>query len=184
MRKLLEDYIIKLYRDVPISVYEGMAIVFCIGAVVMMAFLGLKKGLQYLSGLLLAEYVFLLFYKTVLVRSFNEKLGHDFHPFWSYTAIQEGKEKLILENLMNVAVFVPVGLLLGCAFRNMKWWMVLLIGGGVSVAIEAMQFVLKRGFAETDDVMHNTAGCMIGYGLYKLARYGRERIGKRFVAVL
>lgn len=184
MRKSFEDYIIRLYRGVPISVYEGLAVVFCIGIVVTLAFWGLKKGLRYLSRLLLAEYVFLLFCKTVFVRSFNEELGYNFHPFWSYTAIQEGRERLMLENIMNVAVFVPVGLLLGCAFRNMKWWIVLMIGGGVSVTIEGMQYFYKRGFAETDDVMHNILGCLIGYGIYKLMRRGYDRIGKRNVAVL
>ena len=61
---------------------------------------------------------------------------------------------------------MPVGILLGAAFRSMTWWKVLLMGGGVSVLIETMQFFLKRGFSEVDDVMHNTVGCLFGYGIY------------------
>ena len=84
---------------------------------------------------------------------------------------------------MKVGGFVPVGLILGCAFRSMTCWKVVLIGGGVSMCIEAMQYFYNRGFAETDDVMHNTIGCLMGFGIYSLARYGYERIGKRSVEV-
>ena len=41
--------------------------------------------------------------------------------------------------------------------------MALMIGMGISVSIEAMQYFFHRGFAETDDVMHNTLGCILGY---------------------
>ncbi len=44
-------------------------------------------------------------------------------------------------------------------------------GGGLSFAIESTQYVTKTGFAEFDDVFHNTLGCVIGYGIY-LVVYG------------
>ena len=50
------------------------------------------------------------------------------------------------------------------AFGKVKWWKVALIGGGFSVMIETLQFVLKRGFTEVDDVWHNVVGCVIGWG--------------------
>ena len=69
--------------------------------------------------------------------------------------------------IMNVVAFIPVGLLLGCAFgKRMKWWKVVLVGLAFSLLIETLQFVLKRGFAEVDDVMHNVVGCLMGYGVY------------------
>jgi len=48
---------------------------------------------------------------------------------------------------------------------------VVLIGGGVSMCIEAMQYFYNRGFAETDDVMHNTIGCIAGYMLVNVSRF-------------
>lgn len=71
---------------------------------------------------------------------------------------------------MNVVVFVPVGMLLGMTFRSIKCWQVLAAGCLISVSIEIMQFLFNRGFAETDDVMHNTLGCMAGYMLVKGAK--------------
>ena len=180
----LRCFIVNQYQNIPISVFEGLVSVLCFGTVMVLAFNGFKKGARLVSGRLLAEYVFLLLYKTVLSRPSNENRGHNFHPFWSYSAFQEGAKHLLSDNIMNVVAFVPVGLLLGCALRSMTWWKVLLFGGVVSVSIETMQFVLKRGFAETDDVMHNLIGSLMGYGICSLVRYGYERIGKRSVGVL
>ena len=53
---------------------------------------------------------------------------------------------------------------------NVSWLMVAIIGCGISVTIESLQFFLMRGFSEVDDVMHNTVGCLIGYMIVKGAR--------------
>ena len=39
----------------------------------------------------------------------------------------------------------------------------MMVGMGISLSIEVMQYFFHRGFAETDDVMHNTLGCIVGY---------------------
>lgn len=184
MKDLFVKYVINLYNDVPAYVYEVLVLIFGIGAILILKLSGFKKGIQYTSRLLIAEYVILLLSTTVFFRSYRRKLKYDFQPFWSYEAIQDGGEKLLPEIIMNVVAFVPVGLLLGCAFRSMTWWKVMIIGGGVSVMIEVLQYVYNRGFAEVDDVMHNVTGCLVGYGIYSLVRYGYERINKRNVGVL
>lgn len=170
MKQLIWEYIASLYQDIPVTVYEGMLSVLCLGVVVFIAFYGLKRGWRKIAGLLLLEYVFLLFCSTVLFRAAAEVRRYDWVPFWSYKAINEGRAELLPENIMNVMVFVPAGILLVCAFRSVTWWKALLIGCGISVSIEALQFFFHRGFAETDDVMHNTLGCVIGYGLFVLAK--------------
>ena len=63
---------------------------------------------------------------------------------------------------MNVVFFVPVGLLLSCVSRRLKWWMVLLSGFGISISVEALQYIFHKGFSEVDAVIHNTLGCAIG----------------------
>ncbi len=52
----------------------------------------------------------------------------------------------------------------------MTWWKALLVSCGISVTIEALQFLFMRGFSEVDDVMHNTLGCILGYMLVKGSR--------------
>lgn len=113
------------------------------------------------------EYMALLLALAVLTRKVNPVQTFDFTPFWSYRAVlQSGNDALLTQNIANVIAFVPIGLLLGCAFRQMKWRKALLIGGGFSLLIEVLQFVFKRGFAEFDDVFHNVLGCAIGFGVY------------------
>jgi len=126
--------------------------------VVFIAWKGFKTGLRYSVTLLLTEYIFLLFCSTVIFRTTGETRQYDFHPFWSYD-----RPDLLVENIMNVIVFIPVGLLLGIAFRSITWWKVLLIVCSISIAIEALQFCFMKGFSEVDDVMHNTVGCLIGW---------------------
>ena len=67
---------------------------------------------------------------------------------------------------MNVVVFVPVGLLLGIAIKDIRWWHALLTGVCLSVSIEILQFVFLKGFSELDDVMHNTLGGLLGFLIY------------------
>ena len=104
-------YVVNLFKDVPVYVYEVLGLVFIIGTVLMFALGGFKKGIRYSSRLLIAEYVVLLFSTTVIFRSYRRRLKYDFHPFWSYDALQNGGEKLLPEIIMNVVVFVPVGLI-------------------------------------------------------------------------
>lgn len=163
VKEEFRKYITQLYQYIPSEVYDGLLSVFCIGAVTIFAFEGFKKGLRCCLGLLLVEYFFLIFCSTVLYRTMGVERKYDWHPFWSYD-----KPELMVENVLNVMVFVPIGLLLGLIFRHIKWWQVLLVGSLTSISIEVMQFSYKRGFSETDDVMHNTLGCILGYGIYRL----------------
>lgn len=112
--------------------------------------------------LLLFEYLFWIASVAVFFRATMKERMEALAPLETYRAILEG-EDILPETILNVAVFIPIGLLLGCAFGRLKWWKVLAIGGGFSLSIEVLQFVLKRGFAEFDDVFHNLLGCAIGF---------------------
>ena len=172
MQEEFRLYIISLYKDIPQEVYEGFLSVFCLGVVLFVAFKGLRTGFRWSSVLLLIEYVFLIFCSTVIFRPTGETSQYDFHPFWSYSW-----PDLLLENIMNVIVFIPVGMILGSLLRVKGSWLVaLLIGCSISVTIESLQFFFLRGFSEVDDVIHNMVGCLIGFGVYAIGRYGYERL--------
>lgn len=115
--------------------------------------------------LLLCGYLFLLFSQTVIFRPPQYSYKHHFTPFWSYIAIQQGHNELITENILNIVLFIPIGVLLCLVIKQRKWWVVLAVGVIISITIESCQFVFNRGSAETDDVIHNIFGCMLGYGL-------------------
>jgi len=128
------------------------------------------------TGLLLVEYVVLIYCSTVIFRTAAECRGHNFRPFWSYEAIENGRSELLAENIMNVVVCVPVGLLIGIGFSKWSWWKVIGAGCLLSMSIEAMQFFQKRGFAEVDDVMHNTMGCNLGYMMVRVLETAQQGI--------
>ena len=167
MGEELKRYSFQLINDVPLEVYVAMLIVFCIGALILVGLCGFRKGFFYSLRLMFLEYVFLLYASTVIFRAVMSEREYDFTPFWSYRAIMDGSEpQLLTENIMNVAVFVPVGVLAGVAFRRMTWKKILMVGLCSSFGIEVLQFVFVKGFAEVDDMMHNTAGCLLGFVIW------------------
>lgn len=170
MEELFWQYIVKLYRNIPTEVYEGLASIFSISVVIVLSCWGLRKGVQKIARLILIEYSFLIYSSTVFFRQIKESANHCFIPFWSYDAIQNGRNDLLVENVMNIVVFIPIGLLLGCSFRSINWWKVLLCGGTMSFTIELFQLFTQRGFSELDDVIHNTIGSVIGYGIFKFCQ--------------
>ena len=169
MKDIFIRYVIFAYQDIPTSVYEGFISLFCLGLIALIAIKGLAKGLKSSSKLLAIEYILFIFCTTVFFRPSVDVFIYNFIPFWSYEAIDKGRNNLLAENILNVVVFVPIGLF-SCVSRRLKWWMVLLIGFGISLLIELLQFVMKRGFSEADDVIHNTLGCAIGIMIVEIIK--------------
>lgn len=136
-------------------------------------------SLRYL-WVLLVVYVALTYWLTVFSRVFTGSAGVEWQPFWTYKAIlNEGKEYLVADIVNNVLLFMPIGALAGLVVTQIpqiarKWWkgwtVVLFAGILLSVGIEALQLYLKRGLCETDDIIHNTLGCLIGYGVILSAK--------------
>lgn len=157
----LRYYVVSLIEDVPYYVYEGLLSVFCIGVVLLLTWKG-KKTWHDIVKLLLTEYVFLIYCSTVIFRDYNPSRGHFFTPFWSYS-----RQDLLAENIMNVIVFIPVGMLLFITQKKkmslLKAWIIGIVSGLVlSAGIEILQYFFKKGYAEFDDILHNTLGCFIG----------------------
>lgn len=117
--------------------------------------------------------LFLMLYSTVLGRTSHASNNIRLMPFWSIGAIQDGLIEVLYEKIYNVLFFVPYGCLLGfrsfsnrvSGFRGFR--MSILIGCATSVFIELMQLITRTGTCETDDVICNTLGCLIGSLLAK-----------------
>lgn len=73
--------------------------------------------------------------------------------------------------LGNLLLFLPFGLLAPVALRIRGWRRITLIAAALSLAIELSQLLFGVGSLGTiDDVIFNTAGALVGYGLYSLAK--------------
>ena len=142
-----------------------------------------KKLIRGLSMALLLSYLFLLIIMLVINRESFEN-GHILPPFYSYRRMlsntNTGKEWRFLA-LFNVMLFVPFGFFLGFAQITSMWkseeiknkrtvkTVVLssaLSGFLASLLIEVLQFALKRGVFEFDDLLHNTMGVIVGTSLF------------------
>ena len=125
------------------------------------------------------------FYFTLLSRTIGTGTQVDLVPFQSYLKLFEkpssdvtsvsGLAALALKELMpiegiilNTLLYYPLGYLLPILFPKLKPKHVILIGCLCSIATEATQYLLKMGWCETDDVIHNTLGTAIGVWVWYL----------------
>ena len=86
-------------------------------------------------------------------------------PFYDYE---------VDDALMNIAVFVPLGILIPLLMRRPSWLKVVLTAVSVSLGIELAQLAAQAFFAgghiaDVNDLMWNTVGGVAGYAVYLLA---------------
>lgn len=166
--KVLRDYVKTGVYDVPIWLYVIALGVFVMGSAIAFIKKGRNKGLRISSRLFLFFYVAVLFCSIVFFRRTMGATIHNwYHPLWHYRFVGQGKVLLFPEVIMNVVVFIPIGFALGLAFQKPKGWQAILAGWGISVVIELLQWFFMKGFADVDDVIHNTMGCLIGFVLWR-----------------
>lgn len=94
-----------------------------------------------------------------------------------------------VEFASNIALFIPLGLLLGLLLGRRIWGIAVLICLTASAAIEAVQFVfLPARFATVDDIIANTLGGLIGAlvagALLARGRRRREERARRRASAL
>lgn len=71
--------------------------------------------------------------------------------------------------ILNFCMFIPLGFWVPLGVKWFrKFWRTYLVGFLFSLVIEITQLLLHRGMFELDDLLGNTAGTMIGYGLFTL----------------
>ena len=75
-----------------------------------------------------------------------------------------------MESLLNVGVFVPLGLFLMLLSSRERVWPKALVCCATSVAFETAQYILKIGTCDVMDVINNTLGGVIGILLFFLLK--------------
>ncbi|WP_052421293.1 VanZ family protein [Paenibacillus sp. FSL R7-0273] len=82
-----------------------------------------------------------------------------------------------LVNLVgNIALFIPFGIFIALLSSNRKitWFGVMLRSFGLSAVLECAQGLFSIGTFDVDDLLLNTLGGVIGYGLFRLWRAGQK----------
>lgn len=163
MAGVFEHYYTHLLDDYPDLLLEIVLVY-----VVLTIIYGILRNSHEALAFLLLGYVVLIIYVTVLSRQTNDHIKYCFWPFATYLEITKGDRFLLPQVIMNVVMFIPVGFLIKAVFKSRD---LMIIGGGalLSILIELLQLVLLKGSSELDDVIHNTLGCILGYGVYSLS---------------
>lgn len=107
----------------------------------------------------LITYIVILFFFAVLIRDAREMSSVKLELFWGYN---NPSKYVVRDNILNIASFVPIGLMAGVVFRRQRIIKALLIGLLVSIVIEGSQFMWHRGVFDVDDLFNNTVGALIG----------------------
>ena len=135
------------------------------------------RKVQALTSFLLVLYLVMVFAATVFTRESGIR-RYKLLPGWSWYAVfSEHNVTLLLQNILNGVLLIPVGWLLPF-ICNHKVVIRSALGLGIliSLVIEICQLLFMCGLFEWDDMVHNGIGCMVGGFLGNLVW---ERISKR-----
>lgn len=163
----LIHYLIRDIADVGKYFFAGLAAFFAAGLTISLLtkVRGQNEGQRrrFLGAAVLAGYLCMLLFITFLSREPGSRDGIDWMPFSTLGSGPRG-DAFVLE---NVLLFVPFGVLLPVVSVKMRRvWSTLCMGCAVSLSIELFQFLTKRGYAQTDDVLTNVLGTILGYAGY------------------
>jgi len=161
----------KISKSIPEWMLVVLLLVLSITAIIIFSRKGvLRFQLRRLLKVMFLEYLVLLFCSTVVFRDVAPPVGIKFMLFNGYF---KGDMGLLKDALLNIAIFVPIGFCTSVFLRYSKWLKTLLLSASLSCTIELSQFILSKGCCDTNDVMNNIIGGMIGYYIYRLWRMVR-----------
>lgn len=112
--------------------------------------------MKFVKWALVALYIFFILTQTIIGRSIQaEPIFRGL--FWE---VQSG---MWLDIWFNILLFIPLGFLIG-------GWRGLIFGLILSCGVETVQYVLRLGFCELDDVLNNTIGSGIGAAIHVIVK--------------
>ena len=87
---------------------------------------------------------------------------------FDYTSVRD----MIWNVVGNAAMFIPTGVVLPIVYRWLNsFWKVTGCGALISLCIEILQLPFASRSSDVDDVILNTLGVVVGYGIYAVVRH-------------
>ncbi|MCL2170123.1 MAG: VanZ family protein [Defluviitaleaceae bacterium] len=75
----------------------------------------------------------------------------------------------ILALAFNTAMFVPIGILAPMAFAKLtKIYLIMPAALSLTLTIETAQLLTGRGVFSVEDMLHNTAGALVGWAIWRI----------------
>ena len=164
----------------------GIIIIFCIFIGYFLVYRKLLKGQKVIGwrvflwcGIFFC-YLSVVIGVTLLSRSF--RTDRAIQPlFYSYRDAWINFSNAAWRNIiLNICMFIPFGIWLPLGIKGFrKFWRIYLAGFTFTLFIEHIQLFFRFGIFELDDILGNTVGTMIGYGLFATAVFIINIIQKR-----
>lgn len=140
------------------------------------------KPIAVLVTVLLLIYLIIYFYLTFGFRSPSKEPILMLRPFWSYQAafqfspLKVRRLGLARQILLNILLTIPAGLLLPILYRTKHPYLhtaltILLL----SLLTEVFQYLTRLGFTETDDLINNLLGGLLGMGILRIGSIHRKQ---------
>lgn len=131
-----------------------------------------SKLFLYLNRVLLIIYFFIIIYITLLSRkAYIQEI--DLIPFHSFIKAQLQPE-IYRSMFMNFILFSPIGIFMSFCFKrrsDKNIYITLIFAILFSILIETLQYILKLGYCEIDDVIINSLGALWGSLSYRISRF-------------
>ena len=118
-------------------------------------------------------YLFVVLAATLLMRSPSEMMAGQIYPlFYAYVEALVTCSAASWRNIIfNYCMFIPFGFLLSLRWEKLRSAKAIFLSGfSFSLMIESLQLITRRGMFEFDDLLGNTVGALIGYGIFCLLR--------------
>ncbi len=141
-----------------------------------------RKATRIILITILVIYAAVYSYLTFFYREPMTEAHLRLEPFWSYREAFDGftiaRLGVARSILLNIAITIPLGYLLPSVFRFRKhrYWWTMIIVLSLSIATELIQLFTRTGLCETDDVINNMFGCVLGMAGYWIADKLVERM--------
>lgn len=148
-------------KETVLRIVKYLFIIYCIALVYILFLYGYRTGNQFNLKVFSKEHFEMpnfIPFRTIfsyLERSYNSTIN----------------TSIVISNLLgNLVMFVPMGMALSVLFSEKfnKLWKIIVFIIFLVMIIEITQFITFTGSADIDDIILNTIGAMIGYGIIKI----------------
>lgn len=132
--------------------------------------------------------IYFLFGSDALNRNVSSGYRYNLRPFKEirrcfYCLSHNNRSYFMLNFCMNIAAFVPFGIVLPIIQeKSRKWYVLFLQSAAIIFLIEFLQLISKVGIFDVDDMILNITGSMAGYiiflilwGIWKLYWYYKHK---------
>ena len=136
--------------------------------------------------------IFLIYMIIVLGATIGDRTsGYESVNLHLFSSYKEAYNNFSLREwryiILNILMFVPIGFMMPLLSKKCEEWYITYLGGFfITLFIETLQLISKRGIFEVDDIINNALGCAIGYGIVMIfiSLFKRKKLSQKYKVLI